>query len=116
MSGSSAFCATSTLADNAEVNNLTRLEKLRAQRAAVIEIAAAHGATNVRVFGSVARGDDEPDSDIDLLVDMDTESLLPLFELADRIEALLGERVEVATVEHLKPGVAESALREAIPL
>lgn len=94
----------------------TRLERLRSQREAIIEIAAASGATNVRVFGSVARGDDEPGSDIDLLVDMDTASLLPLFDLADRLESLLGERVEVATLDHLKPGVTESAARDAVPL
>lgn len=94
----------------------TRLEKLRLQREAIIEIANAHGASNVRIFGSLVRGDDGPDADIDLLVDMASESLLPLFDLADRLETLLGERVEVATMGHLKPGVAESAARDAIPL
>lgn len=102
--------------DNADVNTSTRLEKLRSQRAAIIAIARECGASNVRVFGSVARGDDAQDSDIDLLADMDTASLLPLFELADRLETLLGARVEVATLATLKPGVAETALRDAIPL
>ena len=57
-----------------------RLAKLRANRARIHTIASGHGASSVRVFGSVARGDDGPGSDVDLLVDLDlhTRGLLPL--------------------------------------
>lgn len=63
-----------------------------------VRIAHRHGASNVRVFGSVARGEDGPDSDVDLLVDLDvrTRGLLPLGAMADELSVLLGERVDVA--------------------
>jgi predicted nucleotidyltransferase len=71
------------------------------RRAEILRIAARHGASNVRVFGSVARGEAGPESDIDLLVDL---------------EQLLGRSVDVATERGLKPRIREHILREAIPL
>ncbi|WP_317618978.1 nucleotidyltransferase family protein [Cellulomonas palmilytica] len=81
-------------------------------------IAHRHGASNVRVFGSVARGEDGPDSDIDLLVDLDvhTRGLLPLGAIADEVSALLSERVDVAPASALAPHVADSASAEAVRL
>ncbi|GAA2725817.1 helix-turn-helix domain-containing protein [Cellulomonas aerilata] len=95
-----------------------RMAKLRAHRDRIRRTAQRHGASNVRVFGSVARGEDGPDSDIDLLVDLDvrTAGLLPLGAIADELSALLGERVDVAPTGALAPEVAESALAEAVPL
>lgn len=81
-------------------------------------LAKGVGAGNVRVFGSVARGDDRPDSDVDLLVDFDVRALgaLPLIRLRRELGELLGERVDVATLELLRPEVAECAVSEAVPL
>lgn len=95
-----------------------RMAKLRANRDRVRRIAHRHGASNVRVFGSVARGEDGPDSDVDLLVDLDVRArgLLPLGAIADELSALLGERVDVAPASALAPHVADSALAEAVPL
>ncbi|WP_448630633.1 helix-turn-helix domain-containing protein [Cellulomonas soli] len=75
-----------------------RMTKLREHRATVLAAAHRHGALNVRVFGSVARGQDGPDSDIDLLVDMDVErvGLLPADDLRIELEQILDERVDVA--------------------
>lgn len=95
-----------------------RMAKLRAGRDTIIKIAKRHGATNVRVFGSVARGQDQADSDIDLLVDLDVRAhgLLPLAAIADELSALLGERVDIAPASALAPDVAAAALVEAVPL
>ena len=94
-----------------------RAIKLRRNRAEVLDLARQSGALNVRIFGSVARGDDGPSSDIDLLVDFDVErGLVPLVELADSLEHLLDERVDIAPVALLKPAVAKKALSEAVPL
>ncbi|WP_201292568.1 helix-turn-helix domain-containing protein [Cellulomonas citrea] len=95
-----------------------RMAKLRANRDRVRRIAHKHGASNVRVFGSVARGEDGPGSDIDLLVDLDVHKrgLLPLGAIADELSALLGERVDVAPASALAARVAGSALAEAVPL
>lgn len=95
-----------------------RMAKLRAHRDQILRTTQRHGASNVRVFGSVARGEDGPDSDIDLLVDLDvrTRGLLPLRAIAEELSALLNERVDVAPVSALAPHVADSALAEAVPL
>ncbi len=94
------------------------MARLRANRDRVLRIAHRHGASNVRVFGSVARGEDGPDSDVDLLVDLDvrTGGLLPLGAIADELCALLGERVDVVASAALAPEVIASALKEAVPL
>lgn len=94
-----------------------RVANLRKHRDRIVELATAVGATNVRVFGSVARGTDEPDSDIDLLVDFDiTKGLLPIVDLRAQLEQLLGEPVDVAPVAALRASVAAGALAEAVPL
>ena len=94
------------------------MANLRGHREQILKIAQRHGASNVRVFGSVARGQDGPGSDVDLLVDLDvrTRGLLPLAAIADELSALLGERVDVAPAGALAPHVAEAALGEAVPL
>ena len=83
----------------------------------ILRIAARHGATNVRVFGSMARGDDSPDSDVDLLIDIagPTPPWFPGGLLRD-LEDLLGRSVEIATVGGLKDVIRSRILEEAIPL
>jgi len=78
------------------------------------EIAAKHGARNVRVFGSVARGDARPDSDVDFLVDMEPgRTLLDLGGLLMDPRDLLGREVDVVTEHRLKPRTPDRVLKEA---
>jgi predicted nucleotidyltransferase len=72
----------------------------------------------VRVFGSVARGEDTAESDVDLLVDFPVRErgLLPLLTLAAQVERLVGRRVDVAGVEVMVDPVRDRALAEAMPL
>lgn len=80
-------------------------------------MAAAHGASNVRVFGSVARGEDTESSDIDLLVEMEPErSLLDLIGLRNDLKDLLGSEVDVCTDNNLYWLLRRKILREARPL
>lgn len=82
-----------------------------------MQTAARHGATNLRVFGSVARGDDDVASDIDLLVDLAPRTgLLGLGRLKRDFETLLGASVDVVSADDLNPAIAADALAEAIPL
>jgi predicted nucleotidyltransferase len=92
-------------------------ELLRKKRNEIQRIAAKHGATNLRLFGSVARGDARQDSDIDLLIDTAavTSAWFPAGLILD-LEDLLGRRVEVVTEKALRPDLREYVLREAIPL
>ncbi|MGH7747544.1 MAG: nucleotidyltransferase family protein [Candidatus Dormibacteria bacterium] len=89
------------------------LEQLRSLREDILAVAAEHGASNVRVFGSVARGDARPDSDVDLLVDLDTGRtgfayFGVLQDLQDALSKLLGRSVDVGTAvqEHARASVA----------
>ena len=92
-------------------------ERLNANRAEVLRAAARHGARNVRLIGSVARGDAGPDSDLDLLVELDKgRSLLDHAALMIELEALLGCKVDVATEQGLRPRVRDRVLAEAVPL
>ncbi|MDZ4774102.1 MAG: nucleotidyltransferase family protein [Planctomycetota bacterium] len=80
----------------------------------ILRLAARHGARNVRVFGSVARGQDDEDSDVDLLVDMDPgRSLLDLGGLSSDLEALLDRRVDIVTMAGLRDRIRERVLGEA---
>ncbi|HUU15046.1 MAG TPA: nucleotidyltransferase family protein [Terriglobia bacterium] len=90
---------------------------LRGKREEILRIAAKHGAYNVRVFGSVARGDARANSDVDLLVDVGPNRT-PFFPgglIAD-LQDLLGRRVEVVTERGLHWYLRDRVLREAVPL
>ena len=92
-------------------------EVLRERRDEIHRIAAKHGVTSLRVFGSVARGEARPDSDIDLLIETGpvTSSWFPAGLIID-LEQLLGRRIEVVTERALDPALREAVLREAKPL
>lgn len=91
--------------------------RLLAHRRAVKQTAATLGATNLRVFGSVARGTETDRSDIDLLVDLAPDTgLLGLARLKRELSALLQARVDVVPAGDLKPDVARDTLAEAVPL
>lgn len=96
----------------------TRLgRRLRRHRRGVIERAARRGARNVRVFGSVARGEDTDASDVDLLVDLDDEvGVVALAGLRRELAELLGVEVDVVPAVTLKPGLRAEVLAEAIEL
>jgi hypothetical protein len=87
---------------------------LRAQRDRVLEIARAHGARNVRVFGSVAAGNDREGSDLDLLVDVDASAtLFTLTDLEQELGKLLGVRVDVRTPAEISRHIRGKVLAEA---
>ncbi len=93
-------------------------EAVKIKREEIRRIAERHGAKNVRLFGSVARGEAKPESDVDLLVDVDaaqTSSWFPIGLILD-LEKLLGRRVEVVTERALNKDLRERVLREAVPL
>jgi uncharacterized protein len=90
---------------------------LAARREAIRAAAARHGATRVRLFGSVARGEAGPDSDVDLLVEFAPDrSLLDHAALIDELEDLLGCEVDVVNERALRPELRERVLREAVPV
>lgn len=93
------------------------LELLRTRRAEILTLAARYGATDVRVFGSVARGEDRSDSDVDLLVRFERgRSLLDHAGLELSLQELLGRQVEVASEGGLRPRYRERILAEAVPV
>lgn len=94
------------------------LQELRtARRGEILRIASKRGAHNVRVFGSVARGDSDERSDVDFLVDMDPgRTLFDLSGLLLDLEALLGTSDDVVTERGLRPRIRERVLVEATPL
>lgn len=90
---------------------------LQARRADILALAAKRGARNVRVFGSVARGQADAGSDIDLLVDLEPgRSLLDLGGLWSDLNGLLGVKVDLVTEKGLRESIREKVLREAVPL
>lgn len=90
---------------------------LAAHRDRVLALAAARGASRVRVFGSVARGADHEGSDIDLLVDVPPgTSLLQLVGLQMDIEDALGVKTDLCTEPELHPALKQRVLAEARPL
>ena len=94
------------------------IEQLRTQRREeILRLAAFRGARNVRVFGSVARGDSDERSDIDFLVDLEPgRSLLDLGGLNLDLERLLDAKVDVVSSRGLRERVRDRVLREAVPL
>lgn len=92
-------------------------ELLQENREEILKIATKHGAYNLRIFGSVARGEERQDSDVDFLVDMESDrNLLDRIGLMQDLEDFLGRKVDVATVKVLRDFCRESILKDAVPL
>ena len=93
------------------------VEWLKTRREEILRIAGRYGARNVRVFGSAARGQATPRSDVDILVDLDPgRSLLDLGGLLDELQTLLGRSVDVVTPNTLRGSIRQRVLQEAVPL
>ena len=97
---------------------MTFQKQLQANRHEILAIAAKHGASNVRIFSSVARNESTPESDIDFLIDYDLEKTTPWFPvgLIRDLEVLLQTKVDVVTLEGLKPRIRKQVLQESINL
>lgn len=95
-----------------------RMSKLRQNKKQILAILKKHNARNPQVFGSVARGDDGPNSDIDLLVDVDMhkQDLFDVFHIELELEELLGEKVEITPRSIIDPQIHKHAIEEAVPL
>jgi predicted nucleotidyltransferase len=92
-------------------------ELIKDRREEILRIAARHGAHNVRVFGSVVRGEARPDSDVDFLVDMDPgRTLLDMGGLVMELRQILGREVDVVTERGLKARIRDRIIKEASPL
>jgi predicted nucleotidyltransferase len=93
------------------------LDRLRVLRQEILGYAASHGASNVRVFGSTARGNADATSDVDLLVEMEPgRSLLDLVGLGQDLEDLLGTNVHLLSDGGVSPHLRERIYAEAMPL
>lgn len=99
-----------------DTKSLTQIV-LKEQRDKILKLAEKHGAKNVRVFGSVVRGEETADSDIDFLVDLG-ETLSPWFPtgLIHDLESLLGRKVDVVTEKSLHYYIRDKVFEEAQPL
>jgi len=91
---------------------------LEEKREEILNISAKHGAFNVRIFGSVARGEETEASDIDFLIDYDAEATTPWFpgELLMDLQDLLGCKIDIVTESGLSSYLKEDVLKEAKPL
>jgi uncharacterized protein len=95
----------------------SRARELRRHRRRLLDAARTHGVRNVRVFGSLARGEAIPASDVDLLVDLDPgKTLLDLAAFRREAEEILESPVDVATSDMLKERIRAEVLTEALPL
>ena len=96
---------------------MSTLEQLRNKKTDILAIAARYGANNVRVFGSVARGDDSETSDIDLLVSMEkNRSLYDLIGLQQEVEQLFKRKIDVLTDKSINRHLQARILQEAMAL
>lgn len=105
------------MSDEATAQTLRLRSALDRQRDGLVEVLDRFGASNPRLFGSVARGDASDDSDLDLLVDLDPSSgneLLRVAGLAEELSELLGVRVDVVATTLLRDEVSASALDDAV--
>jgi predicted nucleotidyltransferase len=92
-------------------------ERFMARREEILRLAASHGARNIRIFGSVARGEADESSDVDFLVDMEPgRTLLDMGGLLMDLQALLGRQVDIISARGLTPSIRDQVLREAVSL
>jgi uncharacterized protein len=100
-----------------EKANMNISELLQQKRRQVLEIAEGHGARNIRLFGSVARGEETESSDLDLLIEMDSgRGLLDVIAIKQDLEELLGCKVDVVTEAAISPYLRDKVLHEAVSL
>jgi uncharacterized protein len=100
-----------------EVKPITLSELLGDKRQEILQTAAFYGASNIRVFGSQARGEARPDSDIDLLVTLDPErSLIDLIGLKQSLEDMLNCKIDVVTESSVSPYLRPKILQDAVAL
>lgn len=93
------------------------LEELLNFREEILKIANKHGAYNLRIFGSVVRGEATPDSDVDFLVELEPQcSLFDYIALIQDLTALLERKVDVVEPDNLHNLIKEKVLSEAVPL
>lgn len=96
---------------------MNTLSILRSRRSEILALATKHGASNVRLFGSVVRGEDREDGDVDFLVDMqETSSLFDLIGLQQDMERVIGRKVDVLTPNGINRYLKDRILGEATPL
>ncbi|GFE69003.1 nucleotidyltransferase family protein [Chroococcus sp. FPU101] len=97
---------------------MTSKNLLLEKREEILQIAAKHGAYNIRVFGSVARGEETEESDIDFLIDYDLDKITPWFPvgLIEDLENLLNKKVDVVTAKSLHYFIRDKIFKEAINL
>lgn len=100
-----------------KIDDVAVREQIRQRREEILRVAEGHGAGNVRLFGSVARGEDTAKSDVDLLIDVTGETT-PWFpgSLVAELEQMLRRRVQVVIHRSLSPLIRDAVLREAVPL
>lgn len=92
-------------------------QRLQAKRQDMLTLADRYGARNLKIFGSVARGEDQPSSDVDFLVEMDERAtLMDYVGLIQNLELLLGCKVDVAEPSSLHPLIRDRVLQEAVAL
>lgn len=93
------------------------IKALSMKRKEILKVAARHGAYDVRIFGSIARGDAAADSDIDFLVNLEAgRSLFDLGGLLMDLQELLGRNVDVVTERGLRQRIRNRVLQKAVPL
>ncbi|MFC4766838.1 nucleotidyltransferase family protein [Effusibacillus consociatus] len=96
---------------------MSLLQKIQEERNSILEIASKHGAYNVRIFGSAARGEEKEESDIDLLVNFEEgRSLFDLIRFKQELEERFGYSVDIVTEKSLHPLIQNKVLGEAIQL
>ena len=92
-------------------------QSLAEKRGEILKVAASHGARNLRVFGSFARGEERPDSDIDLLVEMAPDrSLLDIIAIKNALEDITHRKVDVVTEKALSPHIRDKILEDAVSI
>ena len=92
-------------------------QQLKRRRTKILSLAAKHGARDIRVFGSVVRGEAGPDSDVDFLVELESgRTLLDLGSLLMDLQDLLGREVHVVTPDSLHWYIRDRVLQEAVPV
>ena len=93
------------------------MQELRDQREQILRIATRNGAHDVRVFGSVVRGEAEASSDVDILVRLESgRSLIDLIAVKQDLEELLNRTVDVVTEASISPYIRDHVIQSAVPL